>query len=234
MKKNIALSQQVGIEDITHIIFSESSSPYFLEEGGVWISILSKNLRKGQILMTGAMRQDNTERKLYSTLHAIDHHGKIVAVYDKYRLVPFGEYVPWRNALSFIDTFVGGQDFSSGEGAVTFNIKNTPKVSPLICYDGIFPQSVVDEHDYPEWLLNITNDAWFEKRINLFGMDLQLSSGPYQHFDMIKVRAIENGISMIRVANTGITANIDPFGRTVDSLGLGVTGILDAELYKLK
>lgn len=234
MKKNIALSQKAGIEDITHVIFSESSSPYFLEEGGVWIKALSQNLRDGQILMTGAMRQDHVKRKLYSTLHAIDNNGKVVAVYDKYRLVPFGEYVPWRNALSFIDTFVGGQDFSSGEGAVTFNIKNTPKVSPLICYDAIFSQSVVDENDYPEWMLNITNDAWFEKRVSLFGMDLQLSSGPYQHFDMIKVRAIENGISMIRVANTGITANIDPFGRVVDSLDLGVTGVLDTELYKLK
>jgi apolipoprotein N-acyltransferase len=113
----------------------------------------------------------------------------------------------------------GTVDFSTGPGPRTLRLPGLPPVSPLICYEAIFPHRIVDRDDRPTWLLNVTNDAWFG-----------ISSGPYQHFASARLRAVEQGLALVRVANTGISAVVDPYGRVTARLDLGRAGVLDAAL----
>lgn len=234
VRKHIEMSQAPGAEKMQAIIWSESSVPYAIEENKEVMDEIKKAIPEGGILLTGAMRGERDEsgeyKNIYSTLHAIDNEGGIRGVYDKYRLVAFGEYIPFRWMLP-IDSIVGGTDFSKGPGPQTMITNRILPFSPLICYDAIFPQSVVNKGKQADWMLNITNDAWFEKRLQLTkDTTLQLSTGPYQHFQMVRMRAVEQGISIVRVANTGITANITPLGQVVGSIPLGKEGILDTNL----
>jgi apolipoprotein N-acyltransferase len=116
---------------------------------------------------------------------------------------------------------VGGQGFSAGSGLATLDLPGLPPFSPLICYEIIFPGRVVAEGARPQWLLNLTNDAWFG-----------ISSGPYQHFASARIRAVEEGLPMVRVANTGISAVVDPYGRLLGRLPLNQVGVLDSALPK--
>ncbi len=113
----------------------------------------------------------------------------------------------------------GSVDFTPGTGPRTLDLPGLPPVSPLICYEDIFPGAVVRSAPRPHWLLNITNDGWF-------GM----SAGPYQHFAASRMRAIEEGLPLVRDGNTGITAFVDPYGRIVGMLPLGAHAVLDGEL----
>ena len=136
--------------------------------------------------------------------------------YDKHHLVPFGEYVPLQKFLPFIEKITqGGVGFSNGDGAKTI-VANNLKFSPLICYEAIFFNEIIDKNNRPDLLVNLTNDAWFG-----------FSTGPFQHFDMARMRAIEHGISLARVANTGISAMVDPFGRVVKKINLNDEGAID-------
>ena len=135
------------------------------------------------------------------------------------RLVPFGEYVPLRDWLPFAKLVHGSRDYSRGTGQRTLDLPGLPLVGPLICFEAIFPGDVIDESRRPEWLLNLTNDAWYGN-----------SAGPYQHLVQTKFRSVEEGLPLIRAANTGISAAIDAHGRVIASLGLGETGVLDTGL----
>jgi apolipoprotein N-acyltransferase len=239
VEKHIELSYEPGYEKIKYLVWSESSAPFLMNDGSPILEMLAPIVPEGGLLLTGAMRivdeplpdGVSTKETLYSTLNAIDHRGELIGVYNKYRLVPFGEYIPWRKWLPWIDTVVGGMDFSEGKGAATLPLLgNIPPVSPLICYDVIFPQSVVDHQNPPGWMLNITNDAWFERRATIGNTKLQFSTGPYQHFAMARMRAVEQGIPLVRVANTGISALVDSYGRVVKKLPLGQTGVLDISI----
>jgi apolipoprotein N-acyltransferase len=157
--------------------------------------------------------------QVWNSIHGIDEVGNVVGTYDKFHLVPFGEYTPLRNVFKFSKITVGTTDFSAGFGPRTIHFKGLPPVSPLICYEVIFPGQVVDSHDRPEWLLNLTNDGWYGS-----------SSGPYQHFDSARLRAVEEGLPLVRVANTGISGVIDGYGRVVSQLELGTKGALDSVL----
>jgi len=117
--------------------------------------------------------------------------------------------------------FSGGQDFLEGEGPKTLNINGLPPVGVLICYEVIFPGQITDPLDRPDWLLNITNDAWYGD-----------SSGPRQHLLQTRVRAIEEGLPVVRSAGTGISALIDPYGRILDQVQLNTRGIINSELPK--
>ena len=161
---------------------------------------------------------------IFNSLVMLDSSGEIIGNYDKHALVPFGEFIPLRFLIpKSLKLPVGDKDFSRGDGAQTLNLSGLPPVSPLICYEGIFPEYAVGkgEGSRPEWLLNVTNDAWF-------GM----SSGPYQHFQMARMRAVEQGLPLVRVANTGITAYIDEFGRIKAQIPLGKKGFVDVDLRK--
>ena len=153
-------------------------------------------------------------------MQAIDSRGDVVETYDKAHLVPFGEYVPFGRYLPVTKLTAGRVDFSAGPGPVTLPVPGAPPFSPLICYEAIFPGNVVTHSGTrARWLLNVTNDAWFGD-----------SSGPYQHFASARLRAVEEGIPLVRVANTGISAVVDSYGRIIAALGLNTRGIVDSEL----
>jgi apolipoprotein N-acyltransferase len=179
------------------------------------------------VLLMGAVRlevdADDYITGARNSLVAIDGDGQIAATYDKAHLVPFGEYVPWRTVLEAIGIArlaPGGIDFIPGHGARTLaNIPGVPPVGPLICYETIFPGAAVEPGKRPQWLLNISNDAWFG-----------VSTGPFQHLAQAQLRAIEEGLPMVRSTPTGVSAVIDGHGRIVDRLSLGQKAILTSML----
>jgi apolipoprotein N-acyltransferase len=153
---------------------------------------------------------------------AIDDTGQIVDAVDKVHLVPFGEYLPLSGLLERlgIEQFVAGpMDFSAGAARHAITVPGGVKAVPFICYEVIFPQLVAVDVTSGELIVNVTNDAWFGD-----------TPGPYQHFRQAQVRAVENGIPLLRAANTGISAVVDPRGRIVDALAIDAKGILDVRV----
>ena len=152
---------------------------------------------------------------------AINSEGDIYARYDKNHLVPFGEYVPFAPLFEAVGLgqLTGGVPFTPGVNLQTIELPGVPSFSPLICYEAIFPGQVVRDDERPEWMLNISNDAWFG-----------LTSGPHQHLALARLRAIEEGMPIVRSTSTGISAVLDGFGRTVGAMGLNKRGILDLPL----
>jgi len=173
-----------------------------------------------KLLLTGALavEGEGADTRIYNSVAAIDGQGNLRARYDKHQLVPFGEFVPLRAVLPLRKITPGDIDFSRGEGAHTVAIEGVPPFSPLVCYEAIFPWMATAE-TRPAWLLNVTNDGWYGD-----------SAGPYQHFAMARMRAIEQGLPLARAANNGVSAVVDPYGRVVASLALNVRGILDVPL----
>lgn len=173
-------------------------------------------------LILGIQRQEDS--RYYNSLVTLDRAGRPLRVYDKFHLVPFGEYIPWGDALSRfgISAFAAqqGHGYSAGAGPqVLQSLGGAPNFQPLICYEAIFPQHLRRLADRPGWLLQITNDAWFGAL-----------SGPWQHLAQARLRAIESGLPLIRAANTGVSAVIDARGVIRQSLTLGVAGVIDAPL----
>jgi apolipoprotein N-acyltransferase len=222
-ERHLALSM-ADARPVSHIIWPESAASYPLDQDEVARGMVAKVVPPGGLLLTGGERFDLSAKppRAWNTLFVIDHAGAVVAHYDKRDLVPFGEFLPLRDVLSRVGLAKlthGSIDFQAGPGRQTITLPGLPPVSPLICYEAIFPGSVVDPDVRPDWLLNITNDAWFGR-----------SSGPYQHLAMARLRAIEEGLPLVRSANSGISAVVDPWGRVQARLGLGETGVLDATL----
>lgn len=184
---------------------------------------MSRMLEFGSYAISGAPRYARTSEgaSYYNSMFAFNSRGQLYARYDKKHLVPFGEYLPFRGLLKTLglDQLAGNVAFTAGEGVETIRLPGVPPFSPLICYEVIFPGRVVSEQDRPDWLLNITNDGWFG-----------LTNGPYQHLGLARFRAIEEGLPLVRSASTGISAVIDSYGRTVSSLAVDKTGVLDSPL----
>ncbi len=230
MQKNlgeyVTLTQSAGIENVGYVIWPETAVPFPLKTQTPLTYHLGASMPPGVMLVTGGMRieGDGDDSSFYNSVMAIANDGKIIGNYDKHSLVPFGEFFPMRFLVpKSIKLPVGDKDFSAGSGPQTMIWGELPPVSVLVCYEAIFPEFAVDSDNRPQWLLNVTNDAWF-------GM----SSGPYQHFEMARMRAVEQGLPLVRVANTGITAYIDEYGRIKQHLGLGEQGILDVKLQKTR
>ncbi len=221
----LQLSSGPGMAEITHIVWPETATPAALNRDEAALRLIGGLVSPGGLVLTGALRAApaaETPTRVWNSLYAVDSSGAVAAVYDKHHLVPFGEYVPLRAGLAAlgIDKITAGRgDFSAGPGPRTLDLPGLPPLSPLICYEAIFPGAVTAPDRPPAWLLNITNDAWFGR-----------SSGPYQHFAMARVRAVEQGLPLVRAANTGISAIVDAHGRTVARLGVGATGVLDGAL----
>ncbi len=208
----------------THVIWPETAAPFYIANDKARLALIGKSVPPEGLILTGAPRTTparEEEFRVWNSLHAVDDLGRVAGTYDKSHLVPFGEYVPFRRVFDFGKLTAGGTDFSSGPGVTTLDLPGLPPVSPLICYEVIFPGHVVDRRNRPAWLLNITNDGWYGR-----------SSGPYQHLAAARLRAVEEGLPLVRAANTGISAVIDPYGRTVARLGLGQEGNLDSKLPK--
>ncbi|MFQ5774117.1 MAG: apolipoprotein N-acyltransferase [Kiloniellaceae bacterium] len=221
VERQMRLSVGPGFERISHVIWPETAVPYLLNEEPDVRSFLARVVPPGGLLITGAPRGAGPAgaRKVWNSLFALDGRGKVVATYDKHHLVPFGEYVPLRGLLGLDKLTPGRIDFSPGPGPVNLNLPGLPPASPLICYEAIFPGRVSPPDARPAWLLNITNDAWFGT-----------SSGPYQHLAGARLRAVEEGLALVRVANSGVTALIDGYGRMWGRLGLNEVGVLDVPL----
>jgi apolipoprotein N-acyltransferase len=216
------LTAQPAAEPPTHIFWPETASTYYLAEDDYHRKAIAAVIPAAATVMTGVIRRNLTEDRqttFFNSLVAVDGLGRIVAGYDKVHLVPFGEFMPLRKYLPLNALAAGDADFSAGPGARSLRVLGLPPFSPLICYESIFSGAVVDRDDRPEFLLNVTNDGWYGDTI-----------GPYQHLAIASVRAIEEGIPLVRVANTGISAIFDPTGRVIKELGLNKTGIIDTAL----
>lgn len=185
------------------------------------LTALARITPAGGSLIFGAPRLAKIGRlsEVYNSVFALDDRGEVAWTFDKAHLVPFGEYVPLREILPVNPIVQSRRDFTPGPGPRTLALAGAPPVSLLICYEAIFPGGAVDPDERPAWMLNATNDAWFGRW-----------SGPYQHLAITRLRAIEQGLPMIRAANTGVSAVIDPAGRIVASIGIGVTASLDTPL----
>lgn len=220
--------KRTGLNDITHLIWPESAFPFFLAEEKDALAQITRALPQNTTLITGAVRKGEllpgrSFPQVFNSILALNSSGEFVASYDKVKLVPFGEFLPFQNMMESLGfeqlTRVAG-GFSSGKKHHSITLKNTPSFSPIICYEVIFTGKVTGEKR-PEWLLNVTNDAWFGR-----------TPGPYQHFHMASVRAIEEGLPLVRAANSGISGVIDPLGRLIAALPLGERGVVDSYLPK--
>ena len=209
---------------MTHVIWPEMAFTYALGENLEAMRGLVAAVPEGGLVITGLPRwaRDPQDRPMiWNSLAAVSGDGAAAAFYDKEHLVPFGEYVPdfITRVLGMAKLTHGRVDFSRGPGRQTLAFPGLPPVSPLICYEVIFPGAVTDGEGAAAWLLNLTNDAWFGE-----------SSGPYQHFVSARLRAVEEGLPLVRVANSGISAVVDGYGRVRSFLPLGARGVIDAGL----
>jgi apolipoprotein N-acyltransferase len=217
--------QSTGMSNVTHLIWPEAAFPFFLTHEADAMAQIADLLPEGAVLITGAVRPADEKfqsHQAYNSVYVIDHDGSILMVHDKVHLVPFGEYLPFQSLLERIGlqqlTKVAG-GYLPGDRRRTYSIPRAPRMLPLVCYEIIFPGAAVPRDDRPEWVLNLTNDGWFG-----------ISSGPYQHFRQAQVRMIEEGLPLVRAANTGISAVVDPVGRVITRLPLGTEGVLDSGL----
>jgi apolipoprotein N-acyltransferase len=221
-RRLFALSTSAGAAPVTAILWPEDAAPPFLERDGSARKALAQASPLDGYVITGTVRTDPAPQPpthVWNSLVAIDRDGTLRASYDKFHLVPFGEYVPMRTVLPMQKITPGAIDFSAGPGPRTIELPGLPAFSPLICYEAVFPGAVIDPANRPAWLLNITNDAWYG-----------FTSGPFQHLAIARVRAVEEGLPLVRVANNGISAVFDPYGRVTGRLDLDAVGVLDAKL----
>jgi apolipoprotein N-acyltransferase len=212
----------------THIIWPETAVSFLIDESAAAKVELAELLGGTRTLVTGALRRDidssgeGEDDKVYNSILTFDGSGSVVARYDKWRLVPGGEFLPleWLlEPLGFRKVVTVPGSFTAGPGPVSLAMPGAPDAGFGVCYEAIFPDRFIDPQKRPGWLINVTNDGWFGN-----------STGPYQHLAQARLRTIEQGLPMVRAANTGISAVIDPYGRTVSSLPLGAEGVIDADL----
>lgn len=220
---------------VTHVIWPEAAMPFLPLERPEALEAIAALLPPNVRLLTGALRlrplQPGSpevpirDRVALNSLIVFDENGSPSAIYDKIHLVPFGEYLPLRSLL----TPLGIEKLTRGHGSFAAGpqprpllvVAGLPPAGPLICYEALFPGEAATFTGRPQFLLNVTNDGWFGKL-----------TGPYQHFHQARVRAVEQGVPLIRAANNGISGVIDPYGRVVQELGIDVRGTIDSALPK--
>jgi apolipoprotein N-acyltransferase len=219
---HLSLSAASGLERVAAVIWPETATPFLVEREPFAREAIAKLLAPGRLAVIGTPRatpRPTGGHDIWNGMVVFDHAGSLVAAYDKFHLVPFGEYVPLADILP-LDAIAGRMGgMTAGPGPRTLRVEGLPPFSPLICYEVIFPGRVLDPADRPRWLLNLTNDAWFGPSI-----------GPHQHLAIARARAIEEGLPLVRVANNGISAVIDAHGRVRARLDLDQIGYLDAAL----
>lgn len=215
-----------GLKDVTTLIWPESALPFIYEREPWAMAAIADTLPANVTLVTGAVRYGAPPKgqhsPFFNAVRVMDHDGNVLRSTDKAHLVPFGEYLPLQDMLESLGleqlTRVRG-GFSSAGGLRALEVPGLPLVAPLVCYEVIFPGNVIPEGERPRVLLNLTNDGWFG-----------LTPGPYQHFVQARLRAVEEGLPLVRAANTGISAIIDPLGRIVALGPLGARVLVDGPL----
>jgi apolipoprotein N-acyltransferase len=221
----IALSRAAPAEGITHVIWGEAAVAFALDRDEARRRAAATIVPAGGALIAGIPRADRDEKgidAIYNSLVVIDADAAVRAIYDKVHLVPFGEYMPLRALIPFRKLTEGTMDFSAGTARGAIAAPGLPPFSPLICYEAIFSGAVAapaPDGTRPRWLLNATNDTWFGD-----------STGPHQHFAAARLRAVEEGLPLVRAATSGISAVIDAYGRVIARLELNRRGVLDAPL----
>lgn len=208
------------------LIWPETAVPFFMTTDDPIRGYLQQLVPKGGAIITGAPRKDPNARRYWNSVQALDENGAILGIYDKRHLLPYGEYLPLRPFLkasgisALIPALDAMSDFSFPDPGAknVMSILDLPPFRTLICYEVTFPWEVRDT-DHFEWILNVTNDAWFGN-----------TSGPYQHFTISKTRAIEQGVSLIRSANKGVSAIVDGYGRVQQQLMPTQEGVLDGNI----
>lgn len=237
VERYLALTVQPGAERPDLVIWPEGALPVtagdVLGEGSAEAEALSRAMQPGQSLILGLSRgqADATAEggaRYFNSLFVLHDEGgpglRIAAVYDKHRLVPFGEYLPlgrMMSALGVRSLVHVPADFSAGPRPAPIDVPGAPRMQPLICYEGLYPGFTPGSAGRPDWIVNISNDAWFGA-----------TSGPIQHLNLASYRAIETGLPIARSTPTGVSALIDPWGRIVGDhrLGSGQSGVIDARL----
>lgn len=213
-----------GLDKVTHFVWPETATAYYLTEEDSMRAYIADLMPIDTVLLTGIVRRtfyEGVRPNYYNSLIAINKKGHVIAGYDKHHLVPFGEYIPFSSYLPLPLISMMGQAFTAGDGVRTTRVPGFPAFSGLVCYEAIFSGEVAEKADPPELLLNVTNDAWYEGTI-----------GPDQHFVIARVRAIEEGLPMIRASNLGETAVVDGYGRSWARTESDKAGIVDSDLPK--
>ena len=202
------------------IVWPETSVPAWLGRAQPYLTAITE-AAQGTPVFLGIQRAEG--QRIYNSMIYLNAEGAQQGLYDKHHLTPFGEYLPFGDLMARFGinamAATTGNGFSAGSGAALMEAGPLGSALPLICYEAVFTQDVLAAPGRADFLLQITNDAWFGTW-----------SGPYQHLAQAQMRAIELGLPMMRSANTGVSAMIDPLGRVTASLGLGQAGFIDAEL----
>lgn len=225
-EKNLAeyinLSRAAGLENVDFVVWGETASPFNLVYDMEHRVLVQEAVPPQGYLLAG-MLQDGYDGKtgdyvLYNSLAVMDYFGQIHDVYSKNHLVPFGEYIPLRQYLPQwirpLTNMVG--QFAKGEKYQTIKVDDYPEFAPLICYEIIFSGQIVRRQNKPKWAVVLTNDGWYG-----------ISAGPYQHLAAAQMRAAEEGMSVVRSANSGVSAVINPYGVITSRIGLAERGYVD-------
>ena len=224
-----------GLAGVTHVFWPEASMPFLPLSRPQALTAIGNMLPDNTYLVAGALRLDEAQpgdqlrpstpsrRRVFNSIVIFGTDGQPTAIYDKIHLVPFGEYLPAQGFLEAIGleslTRIRGGFATGPSPRPLVEVPGLPPFSPLICYEAIFPAAVVQGEARPGLLVNATNDGWFGN-----------TTGPRQHLHQARVRAAEEGVALVRVANNGISAMVDPFGRILGRLELNEAGTIDAAL----
>ena len=235
VQRYVNLTARPGAQTPNVIVWPEGALPVTSNEafadGSPVAAAMARALQPGQTLLAGFSRAEpaaDGEWRYFNSLYALTGEGdagmRISAVYDKHRLVPFGEYLPLARLMSAtgLRSLVHmPADYSPGPPPAPLVLPGLPDVQPLICYESLYPGFTPGGGDRPGWIVNVSNDAWFGR-----------TSGPIQHLNLASFRAIETGLPVVRATPTGVSAMIDPWGRVVEGTRLeaGESGVIDARL----
>lgn len=210
----LSLTSQASVEPVDMVVWPEAAVVYPLDQA-TQILADAAAVAPGNAEVVLGINRRNAAEDWFNALIVVGEDGTLKETYDKVHLVPFGEYIPFR--LNFLRAMAAssGFGFTPGDGV---RLIETPlgRALPLICYEGIFPRHLFKARERPDYILLITNDAWFGT-----------FSGPYQHLDQARFRAVEHGLPVIRAANTGVSTVISRFGELESVIGLGDTGFSD-------
>jgi apolipoprotein N-acyltransferase len=214
---------------ITHVIWPEAALPFLPLDYPDVRAAIGRMLPPTTHLVTGALRAEPAPpgsprpRRIFNSLIVFGEGGSLTTLYDKIHLVPFGEYLPLQRQLEALGLeqltrLRGGFDIGVVPRPL-LRVPGLPAAAPLICYEAIFPREIVQGSERPSLMINLTNDGWFGN-----------TTGPRQHLHQARVRAVEEGLPLMRAANNGISAGVDGYGRILARLGLDVRGVIDVAL----
>ncbi len=214
---------------ITHVVWPEAAMPFLPLDTPEALAAIGELLPEGTVLITGALRAERAPpesprlRTFFNSLLVFGRGGLLLTRYDKIHLVPFGEFLPLRGVLEAVGLrqlthIIGTFDFGTSPRPL-LGIPGLPPTLPLICYEAIFPGALVQGPERPGIMVNVTNDGWFGN-----------TTGPRQHLHQARVRAVEEGIPLVRAANNGVSAVFDGYGRPLGRIDLDVRGVIDVDL----